>query len=200
MPRREQYDDEYDDAPPPPPRRRQARYEDDDDDYQERRPRRASYPGTVTAAGVIWIILGALGILNALAGAVLRMAAPDPRAQQDGAYAAGQLIGVVIGVLIGVAFILAGIQAVTGKLSNSLSPGIASVVLALFGLCIGGIAAIATTPILLVVVLIAVAPLLTSGILAIAGNSALKRYNQGGRSGRRAQTRRRPRDDDYDDE
>lgn len=133
MPRRDDYDyedDEYDDRPRA--RRDDRRYDEDEeddgyDDY-DRRPRRSKgrrrdeAAEKVTIPAIFMMILGAIGLLLAIANAayVFSGAADDepnafggpqdPNMKNDPAYIAGQVIATVVTIGWGLLVFLGGLQ------------------------------------------------------------------------------------------
>jgi hypothetical protein len=96
---------------------------DDPDDF-DAGPR---FPGTATAAGVIWLLYGGLGVLNgflsfALAGAQLQQGGGGPPAGGAG--------GGCCPMLIGIAFLVCGLQTVRGTASDTRGNSIGSILLA----------------------------------------------------------------------
>jgi hypothetical protein len=132
------------------------------------------YPGSVRAAGIIWIILGGLILLSA--GLNLLVAFTD-QPLVGGAYAAGRGCGVLFMALFGVVFLLVGIQNVNGTAKDTLGNAIGSIIFAAleFGIAvvtIVGTAAIGNLPIGLIVAGIygfGGMGLLLAGILALLG-------------------------------
>ena len=94
------------------------------DDYDDRGP---SFPGTVTAAGAIWILFGGIGVL----GTVLNLMGMGAQGAQGGNPAAGACPACV-GGLIAAAFLHVGLQSVRGQAKDTLGNGIGSIVLSLF--------------------------------------------------------------------
>src|SRR5689334_17912497 len=98
-----------------------SRDDRDDDGYD--RPRRVPLPSAATAAGVIWIGYGCLGVLGALATFALVGAA-----NRAGGGAGGPNPCLTFGVGgVALAFLVCGYRTVTGKSSDTLGGGIVSI-------------------------------------------------------------------------
>lgn len=111
----------------------------EDDDYEEPPP--PAFPVVVRLAGIIWIGIGALGVVSAVlnfagAGAANR-ANPNGQNPAAGAQAAGQSIGGCCTALIAVAFVAVGYNTVTGKAKDTLGNAIGSLLLAALVACVG---------------------------------------------------------------
>lgn len=117
-----------------------------------------SRPGVVTAAAIIWIVFGSLGIL----GQLMTIAAGNTR----GAF----------GILIAIAFLVVGIQSLTGKAKDTLGNGIGALVIGVLSLGVGTLFAGRGGAIILVVLLLQSGLMVTSGILALVGRSAYKAW------------------------
>ena len=167
----------------------------------------AGFPGSVTAAGVIWLVIGVLGTLSfllqiALTGARLGGAGPGAPVQ---ATAAGASL--CCGVVFALAFLWIGYQTVTGKAADVLGNAIGSFVFALIYLGIGVLFAVLPLvgagpppfPGVVVVVVLALSAglgllFLTAGLLALAGRGRYRAWK------RSLRPRRYDDDDDYEDE
>jgi hypothetical protein len=120
-------------------------------------------PGVVKAAGIIWIVVGALGVL----GQLLSL---------GGGFRPQNIAGLVISV----AFLIVGIQTITGKAKDTLGNGIGSIVI---GLLNGAFLVYVTSALpgaLAGVALLFGAPvvlgLIAGGILALAGRARYKEW------------------------
>jgi hypothetical protein len=124
-------------------------------------------PGTITAAGILWIIYGSLGLL----GSLLTLRA-----------AAGPMMFVQL--FVAIAFLSGGIQAVTGRVSTLLATGIVSIIwgvmnlLAIFALSALVRGLHAEVALLSAVGLFLGGMLITAGILACVGNAKFKAWRQ----------------------
>ena len=115
-------------------RSRSDDYDDRDDDRYDDRP--APFPGIVMAAGVIWICVGCLSLINMMATFALGGANPQAGNQGVG-NAPGQnpAAGCCAG-LVGIAFLVCGYQTVRGKSKDTLGNGIGSIVFGLLQLAV----------------------------------------------------------------
>ena len=158
----------------------------------------ARYPGTVFAAGVIWIVFGCLILLNALTNLVLTAGAGEGGGAADGAEATGRGCGIMFVVIIGAVFIHVGVQSTRGTARDTLGNSIGSLVFALLigavgafafigGLAAGGNPRALVALIVGVLNLLAAGGLLTAGVLAIVGREDYRawRRTQQDRRGRR---------------
>jgi hypothetical protein len=96
------------------------------------------FPGTVRIAGIIWIVIGGLILLNAVANLIITSALAA--GQNPGAAAAGGSCPAVVGALIGLAFIFVGQQSVRGTARDTLGNGIGSLGI---GLLVSGVGVLA---------------------------------------------------------
>lgn len=164
------------------PRRRGER----DDGYDDR-PRLTPLdrsPGSTKAAGIIWVIMGSLVLLNVLVSTAVNVSSGVP---------IGQLLcGLALPTLIGAVFLNVGIQTLNGSAKGTLANGIGSIIFAaliggLGGLLLvgsaflGGVAAQGGGPpgaavgLLATIALVAaVLYLLTGAMLLVAGILAIK--------------------------
>jgi hypothetical protein len=178
----------------------------------------------VMAAGVIWIGVGSLSLISAMANLALQ------GVNQQALQGANQQVGGAPGVkvrkvsdggvccsgLIGIAFLVCGYQTVTGKSSDTLGNGIGSLVLGLLALLVAAGAAFGGFALLgnqnapgqgLAVGMMVIAglvglwgaTLLLAGILALAGRSAYREWRLAFAPRPRRRRRRRREDDDDDD-
>lgn len=183
-------------------------YDDEDDD---RGPAdRPAFPGIVRLAGIIWIGVGALELLNAAANVVL---AGMNQNQNPGT--AG---GACCAVGVGIAFLVCGIQTVTGKAKDTLGNSIGSLVL---GALILGLAALigfggavlganpnANANGIAPGVFIAIAvftglmglTLLLAGVLALMGRRQYQEWREANTPRKRRRARRRDDEEEDDDD
>ncbi len=157
------------------PPRREAPLEDDDYGPDSEFLTAAPFPGTVLAAGVIWIVYGCLVFLD-LVVVLLAIFAVAANAKGDaaGAVVAGTLCGLAFVGLIGAAFLFVGVQSVRGTARDTLGNGVGSIILGLLGL--GGVALYASLGQFIPAGGAAVGGglLLTAGVLALVGRSPYK--------------------------
>lgn len=160
-----------------------------------------SFPGIVRAAGIIWIGVGALGLINT----VLALAMAG--AQGPGGPAPG-----CCGGAIALAFLVCGYQTVTGKAADTRGNGIGSIVLGLLqvliaaaigfgGLLAGGNAGgrgNAPPPEVLIVTAVLVAvmgmTLIAAGVFALLGRTRYREWRKA--QSPRSRCRPRPRDEE----
>ena len=83
-------------------------------------------PGTVTTAGVIWIIVGAMILINLVVILTSRFAFSDPASEEVRA-TAGVLVALFLGFVGGV-FIHVGVQSIRGTAKDTLGNGIGSMI------------------------------------------------------------------------
>jgi hypothetical protein len=186
-----------------------------EDDYRTRE--RAEYPRSVLAAGVFWIVLGSLIVLNAAANVALSLAVG---VVNQGNQAAGACPA-VCSSLFGIAFLFVGVQSVKGTARDTLGNGIGSIGIGVLNLGFGGImialalSGPAQPQAALVawiaggVSIFAGLGLVGAGVLALVGRTGYRVWREENypstvraeRRGRRRRPGRRPRpyDDDDDD-
>jgi hypothetical protein len=111
----------------------------DEDDYRRRSPR---FPATVKAAGIIWIIVGSLGMISGLLNLVNGAANQAQAGAQAGGpgFQAGYTAGIWCAFAIAIAFVVFGYQTVTGKASDTVGGSVASIMLGLVYAGIGTLA------------------------------------------------------------
>ncbi len=171
-------------APPPPAVLPVPTAYADDDFERPARPAPAptAIPGSVRAAGIIWIVFGALILLN---GAVmllllLTLTGPAPPGQRAG-LAGGVLCGGLFVGLVGGVFIHVGVTTLAGTAKDTLGNGIGSII---FAALVGGsgmlrLALLGANVVELVgalVNLLGGAALLVAGILALVGRDGYRAY------------------------
>ena len=118
---------------------------------QPNQPMVTSRPGTVTAAAILWIIIGGLGILGQLGGLIFGS------------------IAAVLGLLIAIAFLVVGIRTLTGGQKDTLGNAVGSLVFG--GMTLLAALGLASTngAIVLVLILPQAIALVVAGILALSG-------------------------------
>jgi hypothetical protein len=161
-----------------PPRRAREDYSGDED----LPPLGAPFPTSVTAAGVIWIVMGSLillgGVINLLAAVAGGGAAP----------AGAQMCGVLLIALFGGAFLMVGVQSVRGTARDTLGNGIGSIIFAVIvggagalvlagGAIVGGVVG-ATAMFIAVINLLEAAALLIAGVMALVGREGYKTWQR----------------------
>lgn len=180
----------------------------DDDDEPAERPR---IPGIVMAAGVIWIGVGMLGIVNTALS--LMMVGANAAGGGGGGANAGSPC---CGIFIAIAFLMVGYQTVTGKAKDTLGNSIGSIILgsiqillaigiALLGAGVFGNANInrmAPEVLLVTGIIVGVMglTLVTAGILALMGRRAYREWRRAAHPEKRRRRPERRRDDDEDDD
>lgn len=169
-------------------------YDDNDDDLSIRRE--TPFPSSVRTAGIVWIVMGALILLNAAIQLLITVASAST-AQGGGSQTVGGMCGVTLLALFGAAFIFVGVQTTRGTAQDTLGNAIGSIIFGLLnggggivaiagGLALGGGAG-AVLVIAGVVSAIAAIALVVAGIVALVGREDYKAW-------RRANSRRRRRD------
>ena len=120
-------------------------------------------PGVVKAAGIIWIVVGGLGLLGQLMS-----------------LGAGFRPQNILGLAIAVAFLVCGIQTVMGKAKDTLGNGIGSIVIGLLNGGFLGYAASNLPSAMAGAMMLFGAPvvlgLLVGGILALVGRTGYKEW------------------------
>jgi hypothetical protein len=169
-------------------------FEDEDDEF---RPE-PDFPATVTVAGIIWIVIGGLSILQLLLMLVLPAAMPQAKARpadqgQENVQRVAKGVGLCCGSLIGGAFIFVGAQSVRGTANDTLGNGIGSIVLGILQLAYSAIAALVRVSFLdLAIGCILGIGLLVAGVIALLGRSDYKAWRESQMPRRRRKRRRRP--------
>ena len=177
---------------------------DDDDDLEP--PERPRFPGIVMAAGVIWIAVGVLAMVNGMLSIVLAGANAA-----GGGGGGGNAGSPCCGILIAIAFVSCGYNTVTGKAKDTLGNSIGSLLLGLIYLAVGiGFALVAAgafgnmnalpiAPEAIIAVAILTGmigiTLEMAGIFGLVGRRAYREW----RKVAHPKKRRRPRNDDEED-
>jgi hypothetical protein len=103
-----------------------------------------AYPGTVLAAGIVWIVFGCpilLGFGIGFIGMLRAVATHPPAAGELTSFLLDILLGtllMLLGILLGGGFIYVGAQSVRGTVRGTLGYGIGSIILGLLSLGFGG--------------------------------------------------------------
>lgn len=185
---------------------------DNDVDHDEL-DERPQFPGIVMTAGVIWIGVGVLGIVNV----VLSLAMAGANAAAGGGGGGANVGSPCCGMFIAIAFLMVGYQTVTGKAKDTLGNSIGSMVLgfiqifaaigiALLGAGVFGNQNINGMPpeVLLVTgIMVGVIglTLVTAGILSLMGRRAYREWRQVAHPKKRSRrTERRREDDEREDD
>jgi hypothetical protein len=165
---------------------------DEPEDYDDD----PGFPATVMAAGVFWIVLGAvlvLALLVALAGAFFLA---QGRQEKGEVVFGGICTGLFIG-LIGAAFIFVGVQTILGTARDTVGNGIGSII---FGVLNGGAGlgyVLTREYFQSVVSFLCGVGLLAAGVLALVGRNQYKEWRRSRRPRRRRRVvRRRPTESD----
>jgi hypothetical protein len=154
-----------------------------------RQPSAPRLPGTVLAAGIIWIVFGSLILLSRVLELILMFALPPQAGDRaaGGAFAVGQTCAVVFIALVGGVFVHVGVTSLTGTAKDTLGNGIGSF---FFAALLGGVGLLGALakgqPILAVISLATGAGLLAAGVLACVGRGDYKAW----RHARKAPVRR----------
>jgi hypothetical protein len=183
---------------------------DDSDDFEDEPydRGRVPFPGVVKAAGVIWIGVGSLSLINMMA--TFALAGQNPGAANP---ASGCCPG-----LIGLAFLVCGYQTVTGKATDTLGNGVGSMVLGLLQLGIAALVGLggallgqnggaqapqALPPVVFLVIAgfvgVLGATLVLAGVLALSGRSAYREWRRENAPQRARRPRRRDERDEPDE-
>ncbi len=175
---------------------------DQDDDQAPRETERdfereyndgpVEYPKPVSVAGVLWIVFGAITLLNVAVGLLL-VAAVAGGFGELGARGTGMVCGAVLSALFGAVFIHVGVQSVRGTARDTLGNGIGSIIFGLLQLAVGVLKMIQADAIVGSIGLLSGVGLLVAGVLALVGRDKYKAWR---RSQRVERDRRR---DDSDD-
>lgn len=177
----------------PPLRRRETR-EPPPEDFDDRpHPADVPYPGKLRAAGIIWVVIGALILLfNGISLLIFMMNAPP-----GAAFGAGVCAGGFV-ALFGGAFIFVGIQSITGTAPGTIANGIGSIIFGALVLGVGLLAGIGGGNVAsLIIAPIEAAVLVLAGVLAIQCDQPYKEWRYVHKPPPRY--RPRPRYDDEDD-
>jgi hypothetical protein len=174
------------------------------------------FPGIVKAAGIIWIGVGALSIINMMVTFAM-IGANGPRGNAAGANAGGANPATpCCAGLVGIAFLVCGHQTVTGKAKDTLGNGVGSMILGslqLLGAAAIGVGGVLAGQnggqqgppagmMLVIAGMVGVMGciLILAGILALAGRSAYRewRYENALQPRRRRQRREDDEEEDND--
>jgi hypothetical protein len=107
---------------------------DEPDDYADHAP---AFPTTVRIAGIIWIVIGCVIVLNALATLGLAAAVQRPANPGQAPDAGTGACGAFLPLLFGAAFVFVGQQSVRGTAKDTLGNAIGSIVLGIAPLLCG---------------------------------------------------------------
>jgi hypothetical protein len=166
-------------------------FDESEAEYEEK----PGFPVTVMAAGIFWIVLGAVLVLALLIALVGMFIAAQGRQEKGEVVFGGLCTGLFIG-LIGGAFIFVGIQTILGSARDTLGNGIGSII---FGVLNGGAGlgqVLIREYFQSAISFICGVGLLTAGVLALVGRDGYKRWRRARRPGRRKRVRRRSSESD----
>jgi len=162
---------------------------DDFDPLDVRLPATPGFPRTVMAAGIIWITVGCLILLNMLMLLLLTFG-PAAEGWREADAARSALMGLLLG-LFGAAFIHVGVQSVRGTAHDTLGNGIGSIIFGLLQggyastLILGGLAlgaALGGAALIIVflagISMLASTALLAAGVLALIGRQEYKDWRK----------------------
>ncbi len=177
-------------TPPRTARPTESDYADDRWERAERVQREPRLPGTVRAAGIIWVVFGALILLSGGLQILSQLVLAPPQAR--GSAIAGSLCSAIFVAFVGGVFVHVGIQSLGGMAKDTLGNGIGSII---FAAIIGGLTLVALVAIVAVqasrpqatgpvwAVLLALiinglgaVALLAAGILALVGRQGYRAY------------------------
>lgn len=140
-------------------------------------------PGSVKAAGIIWIVFGGLVLLNGGINVLLQLAVVPRGGPGAGGMVTGAVCGGLFVALIGGVFIHVGVQSLNGTAKDTLGNGIGSIIFAaligglgLITLVVAGVAGVWWAVLAAVINLLAGAGLLAAGVLALVGRDGYKRW------------------------
>jgi hypothetical protein len=93
------------------------------------------FPRTVTAAGIVWIVIGSGILINFLVLVLLMfgLASDDPP-ENRGVFLAARIVGGLFVGVVGAFFLYEGIETVRGKAPDTLANGSGSILLALIAI------------------------------------------------------------------
>jgi hypothetical protein len=179
---------------PPPPVVYPADTGYADDSWEQPEPAarlEPTIPGSVRAAGIIWIVFGALILLSGGLQLLAQLALAPTEAR--GAFFSGAVCGALFVGFVGGVFIHVGVQSLSGTARDTLGNGIGSII---FAALIGGITLVVlvaaasvrsvrgeATPgwavvIPLVINSLAAFGLLAAGVLALVGRQGYREYRR----------------------
>ena len=156
----------------------------------------------MSAAGVLWIVFGAITVVNVAVGVLLVMAAAGGIGGL-GSQGGPLLCVSVLLTLFGAVFVHVGVQSVRGTARDTLGNGVGSLIFGLFQSA-GGVLRISQGDVVMAGVgLLSAAGLLAAGVLALVGRGQYKAWRRAQRAerdrradGYDARPRQAPRRDD----
>jgi hypothetical protein len=161
----------------------------------------ASFPAVVRAAGIIWIVIGCILVLNAGLIVVQAGTAAAGAPRDAGPTAAGGACSAILVGLFAAAFIFVGVQSINGTARDTLGNAIGSLVFGVlnmgWGVVVAGFGAMLSGrqgDMSVVAVLLGGIGMVAGGALTVAGILALVGRGQY-RAWRQAQKARRLRDE-----
>jgi hypothetical protein len=163
----------------------------------------------IRVAGIIWIVIGGLILLNGTGSVILNLSAAENK-PSGSAYAVGSLCGYAFLVFCGGVFIHVGVQSLRGTAADTLGNGIGSIIFGVINIVVAGGLILATastgvsSSVAAIVILIfgiifggSGAGLILAGIMALIGREDYKAWR---RSMTPRSRRRRRRNYDEDDD
>lgn len=162
------------------------RYEDDDE---------APFPMSVRVGGILWIVYGCLGLISSVANLATGGQNANPATP-------------ICSVLVALAFLITGVQTVTGKVSDLLGAGIASIILGLITGAAGVFLLVSAKGnqvpqfaylLLMVIGLLAIL-LISAGFLVIAGRTQFLEWREAMGLGRKKKKKKKKRRVAYDED
>jgi hypothetical protein len=133
------------------------------------------FPGRVLTAGIIWIVLGALILINAAIVLLLG----TPLVAETGTrpiFGTAACSGIVL-ALFGAAFLLVGVQSVTGTALDMLGNGLGSIIIALFSGVMGYLM-VHYQPVQAILAFLDSCGLIAAGVLALMGREDYKAWRK----------------------
>lgn len=164
---------------------------DDFDDPQGYPASSPPFPGTVTAAGIIWIVFGGIILLNmVIVVMVLTVFAAETRGVPGaaGAAAAGAICTMLFVGLFGGAFVFVGVQTVRGTARGTLENAIGSLIFGAILFVLGVVGLGQGFGVQVLMNFVYGAGLLAAGVLALVGRDGYMAW----RAFHRPQRPRRP--------
>jgi hypothetical protein len=145
-----------------------------DEDYAGEEP---GFPPAVRAAGIVWIVAGALILLTLGGNVLLSLGSPgaDPA---NGPYFAGQMCGAAFVGLFGAAFIFVGIQTANGTARDTMGNAVGSILLGLLNWAGAALNGAEGRFVVAGCAFVCGAALLVAAVLALVGRGAYKEWRR----------------------
>lgn len=147
----------------------------------ETTPTAAPFPTTVMLAGIAWIMIGGLGMCNALVMVGMAGAAAN---QKDAAAAGSACTPVAVGG-VALCFLFVGVQTVRGTAKDTLGNAVGSLVFAAFNFLACAAVAVGGEPIVAAVSSVIGFGLVAAGVLALVGRGAYRQWRAASPRGKR---------------